>query len=67
MSKKKENWGGLFNKKRFERLKEEDTNQLQKMSVKESINLMEELLDSGFVEECRRIQKEMGLDKWPEE
>jgi len=57
---------GLLNKKRFEKLEKEEIKYLQKMSIEESINLMEELLDSGFVEECRRIQKQLGINKWSE-
>jgi len=57
--KRKEN---LFNKKIFELLERQDREFLQKMSIEESIKIMEDLLNSGFIEECKRVKKELGID-----
>ncbi len=55
--------GTIFDKERFTWMEEEKKKWLQSLSIKESIEIMEGLLDSGFVEECRRIQKEFN-NKW---
>jgi len=52
----------LFNKKIFELLERQDREFLQKMSIEESIKIMEDLLNSGFIEECKRVKKELGID-----
>jgi len=52
----------LFNKKIFELLERQDREFLKKMSIEESIKIMEDLLNSGFIEECKRVKKELGID-----
>ncbi len=52
----------LFNKKIFEQIHRQDRESLQKMSIEESIKITEDLLDSKFVEECRKIKKELGIE-----
>jgi len=62
MKKRKKN-KNLFDKKRFAWLEKQERESLQKMSIKESIKITEDLLNSGFLEECSRIKKELGIDK----
>jgi len=52
----------LFNPKIFECMEKQDREVLQKVSVEKSIKIMEDLLNSGFVEECNRVKKELGID-----
>lgn len=56
MSRKKKN---LFNRAIFEFMESKDREALQKMSVEESIKIMEDLLDSGIVEECQKAKKQL--------
>jgi len=53
----------LFNPKMFEWIERQDREILQKMSVKKSIKIMEDLLNSGFVEECNRVKKELDINE----
>lgn len=62
MKKRKKN-KGLFDKKRFVWLEKQERESLQKMSTEESIKITENLLNSGFLEECARIKKELGIEK----
>lgn len=55
-SRKKKN---LFKKAIFELMESKDREALQKMSVEESIKIMEDLLDSGIVEECQKAKKQL--------
>jgi|GEM_PF-2084977 len=52
----------LFNHKMFKLIERDDREILQKMSVKTSIKIMEDLLNSNFIEECKKIKKELGID-----
>ncbi|MCM8795641.1 MAG: hypothetical protein NC928_03025 [Candidatus Omnitrophica bacterium] len=58
MSKK-----GMWERKRFKVLERQERLALRRMSVKKSIRIMESLLDSGIVEEFKRIQKELDLKR----
>ncbi len=62
MKKRKKN-KGLFDKKRFTWMEKQEREYLQKMSIEESIKITENLLNSGFLEECARIKRELGIDK----
>lgn len=55
--RKKKNF---FDKKIFELIERKDREALQKISVEESIKIMEDLLDSGFVEQCEKAKKELS-------
>lgn len=55
-SRKKKN---LFKRAIFELMESKDREALQKMSVEESIKIMEDLLDSGIVEECQKAKKQL--------
>ena len=57
--KKRKTEINLLNKKRFEVWEREEKSVLRKMSIKESIRTMESLLDSGLIDEFKRIQKEL--------
>ncbi len=61
--KKRKTEISLLNKKRFEVWEREEKSALRKMSIKESIRTMESLLDSGLIDEFKRIQKELGTEE----
>ncbi len=46
----KENWGGLFNKKRFEWMEEEKRKWLQNLTLEDSIKMTERFLSSNMFE-----------------
>lgn len=56
---RKVNHKGLLDRKRFEVWEKEEILALRRMTVERSIKIMEGLLDSGIIDEFRRIQKEL--------
>ena len=53
----------LLDKKRFEKFQQEEELFLRKMSIEKGISIMEGLLDSGIVDELKRVQKELDLQE----
>lgn len=54
---------GLLDNQRFEKFQKEEKLALRKMSIKKGIRIMEGLLDSGIVDELKRVQKELDLQE----
>jgi len=50
VSNGEKNWGGLFNKKRFEWMEEEKQRWLQNLTLKESTRITERFLSSNMFE-----------------
>lgn len=46
-------WGGLFNRKRFEWLKKQRFKELRGLTIEKAIELEENFLSSSFVEELK--------------
>ena len=57
--RKNKNNKSLLDKKRFEKFQQEEELFLRKMSIEKGISIMEGLLDSGIVDELKRVQKEI--------
>lgn len=51
---------GILDKRRFVRLENERIQYLHDLSPEKSIRIMEQLLDSGIINEFRRIQKRLS-------
>jgi hypothetical protein len=49
----------LLNKKRFEKMENEKMKYLQNLSIKESIKIMEEILDSDIIIEFNKAKKQI--------
>jgi uncharacterized protein YjaZ len=54
---------GLLDNSRFEEMHQQEITYLKNLSINESIKIMESLLDSGFVEECKKIHKYLSNQK----
>jgi len=46
---------------RFEKFQKEEKLALRKMSIKKGIKIMEGLLDSGLINELKKVQEELNL------
>lgn len=47
------NWGGLFNKKRFEWMEEEKKNWLKKLTIEKSVKILESLTSPNTLNEFK--------------
>ncbi len=54
---------GLLDQNRFKEMHQQETAYLKSLSINESIKIMESLLNSKFVEECRKVQKFLSNKK----
>lgn len=52
---------GLLDNQRFEKFQKEEKLALRKMSIKKGIKIMEGLLDSGLINELKKVQEELNL------
>lgn len=52
---------GLLDNQRFEKFQKEEKLALRKMSIKKGIKIMEGLLDSGLINELKRVQEKLNL------
>lgn len=54
---------GLLDKTRFERFQLEETLAVRRLPVKKGIKILESLLDSGIIQELKRVQRELNLQE----